>query len=169
MCCLAIIGTLLPITLFSQYSLQNWSNEYRIVFDDFRANAPKMINDGNQLFHLHLVFDIYQISSNPQAKFYFDKDQSWIEKGDHTDILVEISNMQFDLAEIYLRKIKRTLRNSNHQLQNEKEQIILFELRSFYDEKVRMLSDIIISDFNHSIIRQYQIWLQKELRNYSNP
>ncbi len=169
LCFLTLLGTLLPITLFSQISLQNWSNEYHIVFEDFKAEAPNMINDGNQMFHLHLVFDVSQINTSPVVRLYFDKDKSWIEQGDQTDALIEISNMQFDLAELYLRRIKDLLRNSKSVLQIDKENIISKELRSFYDDKVRMVSDIIISNFDHSIIHQYQNWLKKELSSNLRP
>jgi len=169
LCFLALLGTLLPITLFSQNSLQNWSNEYHIVVEDFKAKAPNMINDGNQMFHLHLVFDVSQISSNPVIRLYFDKDKSWMEQGDQTAVLIEISNMQFDLAEIYLRRIKSLLRNSKSILQIDREKLITKELRSFYDDKVHMVSDIIISNFDNSMIRQYQAWLKKELSIVSRP
>lgn len=169
LCFLAILGTLLPITLFSQNSIQNWSSEYHIVFEDFKAKAPNMINDGNQMFHLHLVFDVSQIASNPIIRLYFDKDKSWMEHGDQTAALIEISNMQFDLAEIYLRRIKVLLRNSKSVLPIDKEQIITKELRSFYDDKVRMVSDIIISNFDLSMIRQYQTWLNGELSVSTRP
>ncbi len=154
-----------------------WTEEYLIEMGDFQGVAPIMEEDYVQRYYLaaQLAFN-YQMNHyqfaftknfNKYVEVYFNPASSWIEEGDQTDMLLEMANLDYDLAELHARKFrKRIFENKNivsspALLQSEFEKVS----NEYADYRAQVLSEIMASATIHEKLAHYRQSVNLEIYN----
>lgn len=116
-----IFATLNP--LFCQEKVE-WREDIEIVPSSFKGTVPEMSEDNLQEYSFAVSYDFSFYMANVQFAFtknfnryvsaYYIPTHSWIEEGEYTDQLILMSNLNFDLAELYARKFRKRLFESKN-------------------------------------------------------
>ncbi|MHA6248727.1 hypothetical protein ACXYMU_12370 [Pontibacter sp. CAU 1760] len=124
---LTLVLLLANYTAFSQAKIE-WAANYRISAPDFEAQPPKSREDVTQSFLLAGSLDYgYAMTNyefmltknfNKHVTAYFTPANSWMQTGEQTDFLLRYAQMEFDLLELYARKLRKRLYESKNALSN---------------------------------------------------
>lgn len=85
-----------------------WDNERRLGADDFKG-VPDSSSRFSAISYVgpdisfHMIGDEYYVDS---VRTIFYKQESWIKKDDVSNQLLEHENLHFDIAELYVRKLR---------------------------------------------------------------
>ncbi len=167
---------LLPIG-FSSYGQEkvDWSAGYTMDTSDFRGKVPYMEEDYVQRYYLasQLGFS-YQMNSyqfaftknfNKYIEVYFKPSSSWIERGEQTDLLLAMASLDFDLAELYARKFRKSiyenkkLVSSTQLFQEEFEKVS----NTYSDRRAQMMSEVMASSMPHETLASYRQHVNLEI------
>lgn len=113
---LFLIFSLLTHLTFAQDIIE-WSPTYQLAKSDFQLKAP---NSGNsQRYYAACQMDFsYQMSGyefmftknfNRFARAIFNRKASWLDDGPLEDRLIDMAQLDFDLVELYTRKIRKRM------------------------------------------------------------
>lgn len=140
--------------LFSQPIIE-WSEDYNITLADFKDTPPDMAEDNMQMYNVGIQINLnfamggYQFMLTKNFNKYVSADlypmSSWMEPGEYADTFVGISNLSFDLAEVYARKLRQAMYEnkkafSNANFYQKESQRILDE---YTDEQSVMHSELL--------------------------
>lgn len=143
--------------LFGDGNKIQWSPEKQLVWKDFKGD-PKLSSKHGAISNIGLSYD-YKTLKNGDiqltiiANFY--KKDSWVKPNDKTESLLAHENLHFDIAEIYIRKMRKAIMD-NGTVSTKNVNKVFREIyqnnKKQYDER-QFLYD---TETNHSKIEQEQ-------------
>lgn len=117
------LGILIQSIGYSQYKVE-WQKDIEITWNSFEGRLPAMAEDNLQQYSFACTFDFSFQMANLQFTFtknfnryvsaYYMPELSWIEKGELTEELLLMANLDFDLVELYARKFRQQLYQSKN-------------------------------------------------------
>ncbi len=149
-----------------------WSHERKLVWDDFKASPPKN-SPLAAVTNTHIGFSFYYSNNklNHSIDCHFNQYNSWgIVK---TDFILQHEQGHFDIAEIFARKLKKSIVEYQFNSTNYRNDLdTIFEKITTEESEFQKLYD---NETNHSRNKQRQFeWVEKItqqlnlLNSYSN-
>lgn len=99
-----------------------WKKDYLVCKEDFKAAVPDMAYDRIQRYNFYVQFAMnYQMdlsefrntqNFNPYVSAFFLPNMSWMEEGRQTPKILLVANLDFDLAELHARKLRKRVHES---------------------------------------------------------
>jgi len=159
-----------------EYSKENeveWNKDRKLTWEDFKG-IPPSITETNASANTNCGFDVSAESNSSKELiavrikniFYCDKSWVRIDKRDMTDLL-EHEQAHFDLCEVYTRRLRKRVEDSNYKLDIDN---AIFEVFEAFKKRQKLYDQ----ETNHSRNKEKQVeWLNiiarelLELDNYS--
>ena len=113
---LYVVCFLLTHLTFAQDIIE-WSPTYQLTKSDFQLKAPNSSNSQRYYAACQMDFS-YQMSNyefmftknfNRFSRAIFNRKASWIDDGPLVDRLIDLAQLDFDLVELYTRKIRKRM------------------------------------------------------------
>ncbi|MEN7547698.1 hypothetical protein AAG747_07255 [Rapidithrix thailandica] len=112
-----------PLLIFSlnMYAQEKitWQEDYQIQPAYFQAITPKKRIEGSQRFYMASIVDFnyamnaYQFAFKKNFNSYvtalFYPASSWLEEGEHTQELMQLAQVFFDVTELHARRFRKRL------------------------------------------------------------
>lgn len=171
----AFLGLLLTATLLVSFTTPNdpnkilWSKDYLLQWKDFKGPIKQI--DGIGAFTAYII-EFHKEDNKFGVFCYFKKNKSWRIKKKETDYLLKHEQYDFNLAEVYARKLRKQIIELN--IINNTKELDKVCKKNFKElEKTQKTYD---KDTNHSKITEEQAKWEKdidkqlqELNDFSNP
>lgn len=168
--------SLLSLLFIQDKPTQNWSNSYILDWADFKAK-PRLHTTTVAVTASGLSFGYSTTTSSfgrvknyeftVEAQFY--PEDSWYIKDRANNHILEHERLHFDITELYARKMRKRLENTN--FSNNINQ----EMNAIYSETRRALSriqDQYDLETNHSQLKEkqleWQAFIKQELRKFAH-
>lgn len=150
-----------------------WRKQRKLTWEDFKG-IPPSITETNASANTNCGFDVSAESNGRKELiavrikniFYCDKSWVRIDKRNRLDLLVH-EQAHFDLCEVYARKLRKRVIDSNYKLDMDQ---AIFEVFDAFKQRQKLYDQ----ETNHSRNKEEQLeWLQiiaselLELKNYS--
>ena len=150
-----------------------WTKDRKLVWEDFKGTPPS-ITETNASANTNCGFDVSAESTSSKEliavriKNIFYCDKSWVrtDKKKRLDLL-EHEQAHFDLCEVYARRLRKRVADSNYKLDMDN---AIFEVFEAFKQRQKLYD----KETNHSRNKEKQVeWLKiisnelSELDNYS--
>ena len=154
------------VVLFSnaqQNNIINWSQSYRLTYEDFQATVPGNANkaiQGTTDASIELNFEQVGDVVNVSLVSYFKRHDSWIRTEAKNEYTLKHEQGHFDIAEIFARKMRKALQKKKLDRRNGASQIkkIFNKLLKKYLETQKEYDNAT----GHSIkVKDQEKWIQK--------
>ena len=123
----ALLLSFIAFTSFSQVRTE-WEEGYKLSVLDFQTEAPKNQEGQGQTYYLAANLDFNYARSNSEYMLtknfnknvtaFFMPANSWLQQGEGTEILLKYAQMDFDLLELYARKLRQRFHNQKNAFSN---------------------------------------------------
>ena len=111
---LFFVGFLGVIYSFYQTDYLNWNENQKLKFENFKAKAPGKLSKTTGEIYTEISW-IKSQKANQAPTFTIinrmDQSKSWINRKDQD--LLNQKQLQFDISELYARKIRKDIKNLN--------------------------------------------------------
>jgi hypothetical protein len=111
-----LFSAIAPISAHCQEVIE-WEEDIEITKESFKGPLPEMRQDNVQNYYFYTNYEFHVQMMNIQFSFtknfnkyvtaYYKPALSWIEEGEFTDQLIKMANLQFDISELYARKLRK--------------------------------------------------------------
>lgn len=161
-------------------SIVEWSPDEVIDIRSFKAACPEMADDGIQRYSLVATFDFnYQMANiqfimtknfNKYVTSYYIPNNSWIEKGELTDQIFKMANLDFDILELFARKFRKQMFENKRAGSNTNFYQQLFnEVNKEYTAFTASLNSEIVSSENvDELLSKYSSQVNLEIESLSD-
>lgn len=165
--------------VFAQSDFVEWTQDYEITIDNFRAEIPNNDKDEIQEYFLasNLAFE-YEMNAvefaltknfNKYVRAYFSAEQSYLEDDLMTAQVLEIVNVEFDILELFARKLRKELaENKNYLSSNEFYKSTYEAIKQDYEKYIAAFRNTIAKAENkNAAITKAQKIVNLEIESFS--
>jgi len=139
-----------------------WHENNQLVWDDYQGR-PILHGRFNAESSLQISYRLGITKQNDDLKInltvncIFDKESSWVNPKNKTNMLLEHEQLHFDIAEVYARRLRKELSESKFTIKNYKSKSSdIFEANFKDYKKFQVIYD---RETNHGLMqRQQEIW-----------
>lgn len=163
------------LTGISQTDTIHWNKKTKLDSSDFKikeSNSAVQVINGTFILEYNIQGKeaVFSKNYNKYVICYFDKQSSWMSKGNNTYELIKFTQGRFDLTEIAARKLRKSFAEN-------KKQVIKGRTKQYYDQVLdeleEMESEYISETNNGKDPGAMKLWQKKikrllaELNDYS--
>lgn len=166
---------LLPFSVFSQNEL-HWSDDYHLAVSDYKAQAQ---NSGNVQTVSGTFYVAYEMGGlnlitnrnlNKYVSCYFQKDESYIDKGNKADtkLMLRYQQLIFNLYEIQARNLRRKLFDERTRLLTKGVSVLHQESLAEHNKLLKQVEEETNKGLRSEVISEWIIWAEEELEKLSD-
>ena len=164
-----------PFSVFAQDEL-HWSEDYNLTVSDYEAQAP---NNGNLQTVSGTFYVAYEMGGinlittrnlNKNVSCYFQKDASYIDKGDKADtkLMLRYQQLIFNLYEIQARNLRRKFFDERTRLLTKGPGVLHQEALAEHEKLLTKVENETNDGHRSEVITEWLIWTEGELENLSD-
>lgn len=132
----------IPLTALSQEVIVEWSKEYQLKKEDFKAKPPatgeeQSIYLSAGLSYRAMNFQLLFANLNPLVSNSFSPNASWMDEGPETAILLKYAQTSWDLYELAARKLRKKMHQNRSRINAKSIEVFLHQINQ---ENTKILS-----------------------------
>lgn len=170
-----IILLLLPFSVFAQNEL-HWDEDYHLAVSDFTAQPPNtgLIQSVSGTFYVSYEMGginlITNRNLNKYVSCYFQKDESYISKGDKADTKLSLRYqlLIFNLYELQARNLRRKFFDERTRLLTKGPSVLHQETLAEHKKLLNRVEEETNNGYRSEIISEWVKWTDKELDSLSD-
>lgn len=166
---------LLPYSVLAQNEL-HWSEDYNLTVSDYEAQAP---NNGNLQTVSGTFYVAYEMGGinlittrnlNKNVSCYFQKNASYIDKGDKADtkLMLRYQQLIFNLYEIQARNLRRKFFDERTRLLTKGPGVLHQEALAEHKKLLAKVESETNDGHRSEVITEWLIWTKGELEKLSD-